>query len=189
MHPPEVVDDRGEAWDIEFKIYTETGQASSTQGTRVKAIALCVIEELAAHRIAFQVVPGITAASGCAAYSGIPLTHRNYSQSCRFVTGHLQNNTMDLPWHELVAEQQTIVFYMGLTGAEHISRQMIKHGMRADMPVALVEKGTLPEQKVYTTTLAGLEHLASREDIHAPTLIIVGEIVKLREKLNWYHQG
>ncbi len=146
------------------------------------------IEELAAHHIAFQVVPGITAASGCAAYSGIPLTHRDYSQSCRFVTGHLQNNTMDLPWHELVVEQQTIVFYMGLTGAEHISKQMIKHGMRADMPVALVEKGTLPEHKVHITTLAGLEYLTSDEDISAPTLIIVGEIVKLREKLNWYHQ-
>jgi len=122
------------------------------------------IETLAENNIPFQVVPGITAASGCSAYSGIPLTHRDYSQSCRFVTGHLKDGSMNLPWNELAVEQQTIVFYIALVGARHLSEQLIAHGMRGDMPVALVENTT----------------------IHAPTLIIVGEVVKLREKLNWF---
>ena len=144
------------------------------------------IETLAENGIPFQVVPGITAASGCSTYSGIPLTHRDYSQSCRFVTGHLKDGSMNLPWSELAVEQQTIVFYMALVGARHLSEQLIAHGMRSDMPVALVEKGTTPEQKVYTTTLAELPNLVENETIHAPTLIIVGEVVKLREKLNWF---
>jgi uroporphyrinogen-III C-methyltransferase (EC 2.1.1.107)/precorrin-2 dehydrogenase (EC 1.3.1.76) len=99
------------------------------------------IETLAENGIPFQVVPGITAASGCSTYSGIPLTHRDYSQSCRFVTGHLKDGSMNLPWNELAVEQQTIVFYMALVGARHLSEQLIAHGMRGDMPVALVEKG------------------------------------------------
>ena len=144
------------------------------------------IETLAENGIPFQVVPGITAASGCSTYSGIPLTHRDYSQSCRFVTGHLKDGSMNLPWDELAVEQQTIVFYMALVGSKHLSEQLIAHGMRGDMPVALVEKGTTPDQKVYTTTLAGLPDLVKNETIHAPTLIIVGEVVKLREKLNWF---
>ncbi|RUM79965.1 MAG: uroporphyrinogen-III C-methyltransferase [Candidatus Thioglobus sp.] len=144
------------------------------------------IETLAENGIPFQVVPGITAASGCSTYSGIPLTHRDYSQSCRFVTGHLKDGSMNLPWNELAVEQQTIVFYMALVGARHLSEQLIAHGMRGDMPVALVEKGTTPEQQVYVTTLAGLPDLVENTTIHAPTLIIVGEVVKLREKLNWF---
>ena len=144
------------------------------------------IETLAENGIPFQVVPGITAASGCSTYSGIPLTHRDYSQSCRFVTGHLKDGSMNLPWDELAVEQQTIVFYMALVGSKHLSEQLIAHGMRGDMPVALIEKGTTPDQKVYTTTLAGLPDLVKNETIHAPTLIIVGEVVKLREKLNWF---
>ncbi|MEO1890792.1 MAG: siroheme synthase CysG [Candidatus Thioglobus sp.] len=144
------------------------------------------IETLAENNIPFQVVPGITAASGCSAYSGIPLTHRDYSQSCRFVTGHLKDGSMNLPWDELAVEQQTIVFYMALVGARHLSEQLIAHGMRGDMPVALVEKGTTPDHQVYVTTLAGLPDLVENTTIHAPTLIIVGEVVKLREKLNWF---
>lgn len=144
------------------------------------------IETLAENNIPFQVVPGITAASGCSTYSGIPLTHRDYSQSCRFVTGHLKDGSMNLPWNELAVEQQTIVFYMALKGAQHLSEQLIAHGMRGDMPVALVEKGTTPEHKVHTTTLVELPNLVANEIIHAPTLIIVGEVVKLREKLNWF---
>jgi uroporphyrin-III C-methyltransferase/precorrin-2 dehydrogenase/sirohydrochlorin ferrochelatase len=144
------------------------------------------IETLAENGIPFQVVPGITAASGCSTYSGIPLTHRDYSQSCRFVTGHLKDGSMNLPWNELAVEQQTIVFYMALVGARHLSEQLIAHGMRGDMPVALVEKGTTPEHQVYVTTLAGLPDLVENTTIHAPTLIIVGEVVKLREKLNWF---
>ncbi|MDC9715239.1 MAG: siroheme synthase CysG [Gammaproteobacteria bacterium] len=144
------------------------------------------IETLAENGIPFQVVPGITAASGCSTYSGIPLTHRDYSQSCRFVTGHLKDGSMNLPWGELAVEQQTIVFYMALKGAQHLSEQLIAHGMRGNMPVALVEKGTTPEHKVHTTSLAELPNLVANETIHAPTLIIVGEVVKLREKLNWF---
>ncbi len=144
------------------------------------------IETLAENGVPFQVVPGITAASGCSTYSGIPLTHRDYSQSCRFVTGHLKDGTMNLPWDELAVEQQTIVFYMALKGSKHLSEQLQVHGMRGDMPVALVEKGTTPEHKVHTTTLAKLPDLVANETIHAPTLIIVGEVVKLREKLNWF---
>ncbi|RUM81462.1 MAG: uroporphyrinogen-III C-methyltransferase [Candidatus Thioglobus sp.] len=144
------------------------------------------IETLAENNIPFQVVPGITAASGCSAYSGIPLTHRDYSQSCRFVTGHLKDGSMNLPWNELAVEQQTIVFYMALVGARHLSEQLISHGMRGDMPVALIEKGTTPDHQVYVTTLAELPDLVENTTIHAPTLIIVGEVVKLREKLNWF---
>jgi uroporphyrin-III C-methyltransferase/precorrin-2 dehydrogenase/sirohydrochlorin ferrochelatase len=144
------------------------------------------IETLAENNIPFQVVPGITAASGCSAYSGIPLTHRDYSQSCRFVTGHLKDGSMNLPWNELAVEQQTIVFYMALVGARHLSEQLISHGMRGDMPVALVEKGTTPDHQVYVTTLSELPDLVENTTIHAPTLIIVGEVVKLREKLNWF---
>jgi uroporphyrin-III C-methyltransferase/precorrin-2 dehydrogenase/sirohydrochlorin ferrochelatase len=144
------------------------------------------IETLAENNIPFQVVPGITAASGCSAYSGIPLTHRDYSQSCRFVTGHLKDGSMNLPWDELAVEQQTIVFYMALVGARHLSEQLISHGMRGDMPVALVEKGTTPDHQVYVTTLAELPNLVENTTIHAPTLIIIGEVVKLREKLNWF---
>jgi uroporphyrin-III C-methyltransferase/precorrin-2 dehydrogenase/sirohydrochlorin ferrochelatase len=144
------------------------------------------IETLAENNIPFQVVPGITAALGCSAYSGIPLTHRDYSQSCRFVTGHLKNNDINLPWHELAKEQQTIIFYMALNGCKNLSKQLIKHGMAKDMPVALIEKGTTPEHKVYVTTLAKLPNLVDNKTIHAPTLLIVGNVVKLREKLNWF---
>ena len=144
------------------------------------------IETLAENGIPFQVVPGITAASGCSTYSGIPLTHRDYSQSCRFVTGHLKDGSMNLPWNELAVEQQTIVFYMALKGAQHLSDKLIEHGMRSDMPVALVEKGTTPDHKVWTTTLGELSTVVATQPIKAPTLIIVGEVVKLREKLNWF---
>ena len=144
------------------------------------------IETLSDNGIPFQVVPGITAASGCSAYAGIPLTHRDYSQSCRFVTAHLKDGTSNLPWEEFVAEQQTIVFYMALTSANHVCQQLIDHGMRVDMPVALIERGTTPEQRVYTATLSGFPDLINNKEIHAPTLLIVGEVVNLREKLGWY---
>ena len=143
------------------------------------------IETLSEHGIPFQVVPGITAASGCSTYSGIPLTHRDYSQSCRFVTAHLKDGTCDLPWGEFVAEQQTIVFYMALSGAKNLSERLIEHGMRKDMPIALIEKGTLPEQKIYISTLVELPQLIKKEKVGAPSLLIVGEVVKLHEKLNW----
>ena len=144
------------------------------------------IESLSEHGIPFQVVPGITAASGCSSYAGIPLTHRDYSQSCRFVTAHLKNGTTNLPWDEFVIDQQTIVFYMALSGANYICQKLMEHGMDKDMPIAIIEKGTMPEQKVYISSLTKLPDLLATEDIHAPTLMIVGEVVKLNEKLNWY---
>ncbi|UYZ83273.1 siroheme synthase CysG [Entomomonas sp. E2T0] len=144
------------------------------------------IETLADNNIPFQVVPGITAASGCAAYAGIPLTHRDYAQSVRFVTGHLKDNTIDLPWQELVAKEQTVVFYMGLVGLATICQQLINHGQSADAPIALVEQGTTEAQRVFTGTLATLPKQIADQQVHAPTLIIVGDVVKLRDKLAWF---
>ncbi|MDU8645312.1 MULTISPECIES: siroheme synthase CysG [Pseudomonas syringae group] len=144
------------------------------------------IEELAAHGIPFQVVPGITAASGCAAYAGIPLTHRDHAQSVRFITGHLKDGTTDLPWSELVAPAQTLVFYMGLIGLPVICEELIRHGRSADTPAALVQQGTTVNQRVFTGTLANLPQLVAEHEVHAPTLVIIGEVVKLREKLAWF---
>ncbi|MCU4518876.1 siroheme synthase CysG [Acinetobacter schindleri] len=143
------------------------------------------IEELFAAGVAFQVVPGITAASGCSAYAGIPLTHRDYAQSVRFLTGHLKEGSPELPWNELVYENQTLVLYMGLVGLEKICTQLIAHGQRPDMPVALVSKGTTPEQKVVIGTLQDIASKVSVHHIQAPTLTIIGEVVRLREKLKW----
>jgi uroporphyrin-III C-methyltransferase/precorrin-2 dehydrogenase/sirohydrochlorin ferrochelatase len=144
------------------------------------------IEELAAHGIPFQVVPGITAASGCAAYAGIPLTHRDYAQSVRFVTGHLQDGSCDLPWADLITPGQTLVFYMGLTGLPQICVQLIAHGRSAQTPVALIQQGTTRNQRVFTGTLGSLPGLLATQTVQAPTLVIVGEVVKLREKLAWF---
>lgn len=143
------------------------------------------IQELFAAGIPFQVVPGITAASGCSAYAGIPLTHRDYAQSVRFLTGHLKAGSPELPWRELVYENQTLVLYMGLVGLEHICQQLIAHGQRPDMPVALVSKGTTPEQKVVVGTLSNIASKIAEYQIHAPTLTIIGEVVSLREQLQW----
>lgn len=143
------------------------------------------IERLAEQGVPFQVVPGITAASGCAAYSGIPLTHRDYSQSVRFITGHLKDDSCNLPWHEFVHEHQTLVFYMGLVGLPIISRSLIDHGMPADKPVALISKGTTRDQYVLVGRLDNIAELAQDERVKAPTLIIIGDVVKLRDKLNW----
>ena len=143
------------------------------------------IEQLAQAGVPFQVVPGITAASGCAAYAGIPLTHRDHAQSVRFVTGHLKDGTCDLPWAELVHPQQTLVIYMGLTGLPHICKQLTQYGMAADTPIALIEKGTLPEQRVHISTLQAMPGYVQDRDISAPTLTIVGSVVSLHEKLRW----
>jgi len=144
------------------------------------------IAGLADEKIPFQVVPGITAAAGCASYSGIPLTHRDYAQSVRFVTGHLKDGSMNLPWAELVHTQQTIVFYMGLLGLPVICREMIAHGRAADTPIALIQQGTTPNHRVLVGTLASMPGIIERESVAAPTLIIVGEVVKLREQLAWF---
>lgn len=144
------------------------------------------IEELAAEGIPFQVVPGITAASGCAAYAGIPLTHRDHAQSVRFVTGHLKDGSADLPWTDLVAPGQTLVFYMGLVGLPTICAQLIAHGKDPATPAALVQQGTTLNQRVFTGTLEDLPRLVAEHEVHAPTLVIVGEVVALREKLAWF---
>ncbi|MDG9923072.1 MULTISPECIES: siroheme synthase CysG [unclassified Pseudomonas] len=147
------------------------------------------IEQLAAEGIQFQVVPGITAASGCAAYAGIPLTHRDHAQSVRFVTGHLKDGSTDLPWADLVAPGQTLVFYMGLVGLPSICQELIAHGRAADTPAALVQQGTTQNQRVFTGTLANLPQLVAEHEVHAPTLVIVGEVVTLREKLAWFDKA
>lgn len=143
------------------------------------------IQELFEAEIPFLVVPGITAASGCSAYAGIPLTHRDYAQSVRFLTGHLKEGSPELPWHELVYENQTLVLYMGLVGLEKICEKLIAHGQRSDMPVALISKGTTPEQQVVVGTLADIHSKVEEHQIQAPTLTIIGEVVRLREQLQW----
>ena len=143
------------------------------------------IQELFAAGVPFQVVPGITAASGCSAYAGIPLTHRDYAQSVRFLTGHLKEGSPELPWDELVYQNQTLVLYMGLVGLEKICEKLIEHGQRPDMPVALISKGTTPEQKVEVGTLADIASKVEENHIQAPTLTIIGDVVSLREQLQW----
>jgi len=144
------------------------------------------IETLAHRDIDFQVVPGITAASGCAAFAGIPLTHRDHAQSCVFVTGHLQNNTVNLNWNELIDPSQTIVVYMGLTGLETICKKLIEVGRDTDTPAALVERGTTVNHRVHTGTLQTLPESVQQQAVKAPTLLIIGTVVSLREQLNWY---
>lgn len=144
------------------------------------------IAELAAQQIPFQVVPGITAASGCSAYAGIPLTHRDYAQSVRFVTGHAVGGVLDLPWAELAAPMQTVVFYMGLGCLPAICEQLIAHGCAASTPIALIENGTTVQQRVFVGTLETMVARLSVETVQSPSLIIVGEVVALRDSLQWY---
>jgi len=147
------------------------------------------IEKLAEHKINFQVVPGITAASGVSTYAGIPLTHRDYAQSCVFVTGHLKDNSMDLDWEMLARPKQTIVVYMGLQGLDMLCAQLIKHGLSGDTPAAIVQQGTTPRQKVVCDTLAKLPANPEVKTLLAPTLIIIGGVVSLRKKLTWFKPG
>jgi uroporphyrin-III C-methyltransferase/precorrin-2 dehydrogenase/sirohydrochlorin ferrochelatase len=146
------------------------------------------IETLAQENIPFQIVPGITAASGCSSYAGIPLTHRDYAQSCVFVTGHLKDGSVDLNWKALAQPKQTVVFYMGLHGAPTLCKELVAHGLPAATPVALVEQGTTPQQRVFTATLDTLLDVIADEDIKPPTLIIVGDVVTLHDKLKWMEE-
>ena len=144
------------------------------------------IESLAAAGIDFQVVPGITAASGCATYAGIPLTHRDYSQSVRFLTGHIREGGVPLDWAMLAGEQQTLAFYMGLSGLQIICDELLAHGMDPSMPVAVIEQGTTRKQKVSVANLVSIREQILVDEIKPPTLIIVGRVVSLREKLDWF---
>ncbi|HMW15071.1 MAG TPA: siroheme synthase CysG [Pseudomonadales bacterium] len=147
------------------------------------------IEHLAEAGISFQVVPGITAASGCASYAGIPLTHRDFAQSVRFVTGHLKDGSPDLNWPELAHADQTLVFYMGLLGLPHICRQLVAHGLDDQTPIALIQQGTTPNQQVWVATLATLPQLLERIRPQPPTLAIVGGVVSLHRRLAWFQGG
>ncbi|TPE49313.1 uroporphyrinogen-III C-methyltransferase [Maribrevibacterium harenarium] len=144
------------------------------------------LEELVEAGVSFEVVPGVTAAAGCAAYAGIPLTHRDYAQSVRFLTGHLKDGTTELPWDELVHPSQTLVIYMGLTGLESISQSLIRFGMRPSMPVAVVERGTSAEQRVFTSSIKDIHQVVTDNAVQSPALLIIGEVVTLHEKLSWY---
>lgn len=144
------------------------------------------IDLIVQQGINFQVVPGITAASGCAAYGGIPLTHRDHAQSVRFVTGHRKDGTVTLDWEHLVSETETVVFYMGLVGLRQICQQLMAHGRKGDTPIALVSRGTTNLQEVITGTLDSLPDEIEGREIHAPTLIIVGSVVSLHPKFEWF---
>ncbi|HKK22337.1 MAG TPA: uroporphyrinogen-III C-methyltransferase [Pseudohaliea sp.] len=144
------------------------------------------IETLRQARVPFQVVPGITAALGCSAYAGIPLTHRDHAQVCTFVTGHLKDGSLDLPWDALVQPRQTVVVYMGLGGLDRLCAGLIARGLAPGHPAALVQRGTLPDQKVVVGDLQSLPRLAAEQDLKPPSLVIVGEVVRLREELQWF---
>ena len=144
------------------------------------------IELLSEAGIDFQIVPGVTAASGCATYAGIPLTHREHAQSCLFVTGHLKDGTVDLNWPLLATANQTVVIYMGLVGLPIICQKLIEHGVDRDMPIALVQQGTTTQQQVFTGTLSTMESVINKQEVKAPTLIIIGSVVGLRDRLSWF---
>jgi uroporphyrin-III C-methyltransferase/precorrin-2 dehydrogenase/sirohydrochlorin ferrochelatase len=144
------------------------------------------LQVLAAHGIAFEVVPGITAACGVASYAGIPLTHRDYAQSCLFVTGHLKDGSCNLDWPALARPRQTVVIYMGLNGLADICTQLIAHGVAPSMPAAVVQQGTTLDQRVVAATLADLHLRVTEAGLQSPCLIIVGEVVRLHDQLAWF---
>jgi uroporphyrin-III C-methyltransferase len=147
------------------------------------------VQTLRTRNVDFEVVPGITAATGVAAYAGIPLTHRDYAQACIFVTGHLKDGSMNLDWPGLARQRQTVVIYMGLHGLSHLCEQLIAHGLPSDWPAAIVQQGSLPTQRTVIGTLADLPELATAANLRPPTLIIVGEVVRLHDELKWVEES
>ena len=144
------------------------------------------IEKLAEQRIPFQVCPGVTAAAGCSSYAGIPLTHRDYANSCVFVTGHGKDGPVDLDWDVLLRPRQTVAIYMGLAQLEYLTREFLRRGADPALPVAIVENGTRANQITVIGTIADIAAKATAAGLRGPTITIVGEVVGLREKLNWY---
>ena len=143
-------------------------------------------EALVAEGIRFEVVPGITAASGVTCYAGIPLTHRDYAQSCIFTTGHLKDGSLDLDWETLARPRQTVVIYMGLSALREICTRLIEHGQRPDMKVAVIERGTTSRQRVACGVLETVADITTAMGMESPCLIVVGEVVGLRQTLQWF---
>lgn len=144
------------------------------------------IATLASHGIPFQVVPGITAANGCAAYAGIPLTHRDHAQACIFVTGHTKDGKLSLNWDSLVQPNQTVVVFMGLGALAAITREFVAHGASADMPAAVIDNGTRDSQQVITGTLGDIAARVEQADLDGPAILVVGTVVRLRDQLSWF---
>jgi len=144
------------------------------------------LQTLAAHGVAFEVIPGVTAASGVSSYAGIPLTHRDYAQTCLFVTGHLKDGTADLDWPSLVRPNQTVVIYMGLSGLPEICKQLIQHGAPAELPVAVVQDGSTQTQRVVIGTLTSIPERVATQQLKSPSLTIIGNVVKLHAELAWF---
>lgn len=144
------------------------------------------IETLADYKIPFQVCPGITAAAACSAYAGIPLTHRDHAQSCVFVTGHGKDGPIDVDWSALLRPRQTVAIYMGLAHLEELTQAFVEHGADPGLPVAVVDNGARANQRVVTGTLRTIAAAARGAALRGPTIIIVGTVVALRDKLNWY---
>ncbi len=144
------------------------------------------IETLRSHGIPFEVVPGITAASGIAAYAGIPLTHRDHAHAVTLVTGHLKDGSMNLDWTALARPGQTVVVYMGLQGLPILARELIAHGLPATTPAAVIQQGTTVNQRVVSGRIADLPRLAADAQLVAPTLIVIGDVVKLQHAFAWF---
>ncbi len=144
------------------------------------------IEMLAEHKIPFQVVPGISAASGCSTYSGIPLTHRDYAQSCIFITAHGKDGVLELDWDVLLRPNQTVAIYMGLSSLKILSEGFAEHGADPDTPAAIIDNGTRPNQRIVTGTISNLYDRATEAEFKGPSIIIIGGVVNLREKLQWF---
>ena len=144
------------------------------------------IESLMSHKINFQVVPGISAANGVAAYAGIPLTHRDYAQSCLFLTGHFKDGKIDFDWPKLITEKQTLVIYMGLLSLPDFIKELVEHGQNKTMPVAVIQSGTTSAQRVIVGNIGNIKSKVVRSKIKSPALVIIGEVVKLRDQLKWF---
>lgn len=147
------------------------------------------VQVLAANNVNYQIVPGITAAAGCSAYAGIPLTHRDHAQAIQFVTGHCKKDGQELDWQSLAKANQTLAIYMGVIKSPHIQSELLKHGRKADTPVAIIENGTRKNQRVVTGQLGELADLIQRNNIISPALLIIGEVAALHSQLSWFGQN